>query len=696
MSNEIITESAQERIARLAAARRAARGEAEKSAPAAQAVAPSTHSTSAQLNEDLMARFADAVPNVSGEEEVAPGLTPSSIAEGEIDAMLANTGILDAYAQFCGKMVPSVAPGQTESIMISCPNLSHPDKNPSAWANTENNFWYCAKCEGGDVIDLIGATMGFSSKAERRGVRYHDIKRHYSARHGYTTAPSPNGGAPLYVSPAQLHAKESELKRAEERLQEVIGEAKAHNPEPTPLATVTSLKPPVAPALVPDAPAQPDTSNVVSIHSGTEKAPDLPDLDWRAIFTEDSFIKTFMEAASTDDVPEMYHLAHALVGVGMTMGREVTLQDAPQVYANLLVCVLGRSGLGKSKSRGYIDEIIHSTIPGSSSGAAPTGVKMIASPSSGEGLISAFRHHEKISGKATGVVVGGVRAIVDYGELSALTNRAARMGNTLKDHILEFYDCKRVIGFTNKADGSFEAHDAFASIVTTSQPDKLPDLLDRGDNVSGFLNRWSFFTGTPKRKVALFGTSIDLTAATSEFQDIAVWASYPRAIEWDDDAIEAWTAWFYGTLEPLREADHSDIIMRSDLYLKKLVLICTANLKTATVTRRAVEQALMFWDYTLACYRLVDSSVGVPAMNLVEEAMLHCIVTFQNRQGRFITKGVLNNRLRRHNLSSKDFLQAISNLIALGKVREHEDTTGKGPTTQKYQALEDTTGKLEA
>src|SRR5580765_1718264 len=81
-----------------------------------------------------------------------PDLIPDAPYEGRseedtnIDHVLDRLTVLEAYNRWCGKMRPRVRPGQRESIMISCPNPSHVDSNPSAWINLDKNVWTCGGC----------------------------------------------------------------------------------------------------------------------------------------------------------------------------------------------------------------------------------------------------------------------------------------------------------------------------------------------------------------------------------------------------------------------------------------------------------------------------------------------------------------------------------------------------------------------
>ena len=669
-----------------------------------------------EITKALLEQFADMVPNVSDDVQADAPLTDDQQNELQLDQLISRISILDAYKMFCGKMTPKVAPGQYESIMISCPSAAHADRNPSAWVNTRSNLWKChgGKCDadGGGVIDLVGATMGILSATDRKGKNYHDIRRHIGRSYGWDFVRKSSGSyvaippGARAVEPVRIgsesgtDAGDTEAVRQDDGVpahgaadaahvaadagNEQVAPAAVQQPGPGTDQPVTAdgmAAPAVAPAPVAD-PAAGTVATVVPLAQLDEDSDNLPDMNWRAVFQEESFIRSYMVEASNDDVPEMYHMAHALLGIGMCLGRNVTLADRWPVYGNLLVCLLGRSGEGKSKSRGYINSILAEVLPYDESEPFPTGAKFISSPSSGEGLVTAFRRFEKINGKPTGKVLGDVKALVDYGELAGLTGRASRLGNIIKPTILEFYDCQSRIGFTNKMDGEVVAMNAYASFATTSQPDKLSDLLSKGDTVDGFLNRWNFFTGTSKRKMSLFTAPVDFAVATAQLQQIAQYAAATHTLGWTDGAYEAWDSFFHTVIEPTKKADRGDMLNRADLMMKKMILLLAANKLEKNVSKETVEQAIKFWPYFIDCYKLIDKSVGAPKSNQIEEKILQIIRNFQAKnKGKYITKGMLRTRTRHLSLSSDEFLKALMNLEKMDEIKERPSIGAGRPTT---------------
>lgn len=84
----------------------------------------------------------------------------------ELDDLLNNLGIIEAYNKWCGKSVPKMG-RKREGIMVSCPIPGHEDRHPSAWVNTDNDRWFCGACnEGGDKYKLAAYRFGLDYKTQ--------------------------------------------------------------------------------------------------------------------------------------------------------------------------------------------------------------------------------------------------------------------------------------------------------------------------------------------------------------------------------------------------------------------------------------------------------------------------------------------------------------------------------------------------
>jgi AAA domain len=101
-----------------------------------------------------------------------------------IDQFLDGVDILDAYRRWCGKSEPDPG-GRREGIMISCPNPAHPDHDPSAWINLDQQVYFCACCgDGGDKFTIASYHFGLDTKT-----RFPELKRQMAKACGYAVVP---------------------------------------------------------------------------------------------------------------------------------------------------------------------------------------------------------------------------------------------------------------------------------------------------------------------------------------------------------------------------------------------------------------------------------------------------------------------------------------------------------------------------
>jgi hypothetical protein len=207
------------------------------------------------------------------------------------------------------------------------------------------------------------------------------------------------------------------------------------------------------------------------------------------------------------------------------------------------------------------------------------------------------------------------------------------------------------------------------------------------------LNRWNFFIGPRKKSMSLFTEKMDFTIPQFYLERVLTWASGPaRVIEWTPEAFKAWDDFYHGTVDPMKKTSAVKILERADLTMKKLILVLTANAERDKVEVDVVQQAIMFWNYLIDCYRLVDMSVGVPNRSDREEYILEVIRKWQAKNSRPIPKGELYEKLARPKMfkgvDRGEKQRCIDNLERAGAVKMHEPKqTGVGRPTESYEAL---------
>lgn len=510
-------------------------------------------------------------PDESDVPEVDLDLDPEQKA---IDDAIANLDIVEAYRRWCGKSNPKQYARQKEGIKVSCPNPTHPDKDPSAWLNTEKKVYFCGGCQtGGDIWDIAAYHFGFPVPGYKEQRMFRELREKIALDLGFSFV---RAVGKTHVVPPDNQTDDS--------APEVENNV----------------------ALLPSGAAY----EAAAQEQASTPTPELP---WREFVPPDTFLREWLTATTTDDCPEEFHIWTGLLALGFAIGRTVTLSDAPEVVGNLFVCLVGPSGSGKSKAKRHLREILADVLPYQDDNVFCAGTKLIGRAGSGEYLIGSFSapivdpsEPKKVLGFAP------VRGYVDYEEFAGLVSIAGRLGSTLKDQLMDIYDAQRIVTGGSLTNGKRQAEYPFGSVTSTTQNASLRNLLKKSDDQSGFINRWVFAGGKLKPVRAWGGVQVNLTRPAEFLRAIHLWGSSSKSITMTESAMERWNDFFFGTLHPTKmmsENNGSAMLNRLDLLMKKLILLFTVNLKEDTVPVEAVNQAIAMFPYLLQTYGVVGAEL---------------------------------------------------------------------------------------
>lgn len=589
-----------------------------------------------------------ASPPVDADADLIPEDTyERSEQDKQLDRIIEGIDIVDAYNRWCGKSTPKVRAGQTEGIKVSCPTPGHPDKDPSAWLNTEKGTWFCGGCQvGGDAHDIAAYHFGYPVPGYKDGATFHELRRRMAEGLGYTFIKPPGVDHPIAVAP---------------------------DSEP-PAASVEEPEP---------------EAEVIALYEKDEDTEiEFPTLDWRSLIWPNTFLDQYMRQTSPDDVPEEYHFWNGLVAIGLALGRDAALYDKLPVFGNLFICLLGDTGDGKSRSFSHLRKLLREALPHKWDDPASKGAHIVGSPASAEVLIHNFS--KPIVDPTNPKVIthyAPVRGLVEFNEMSQLIGRTQRQGNVLKPTLMEFYDMSPMIMTSSMTGGKKEAHDAFASVFTTTQPKALKDLLRKSDADSGFLNRWVFASGQPKQRIAIGGVQIDITPAVKPLQEIQGWVGFgSKMLSWDTDAGDLFTEFFHDRLRPAQQRDNTGFLTRLDLTYKKLILLLTANVKSDTVPRQIVEQAISMFEYLTAAYEIPAVHVGNTTQLEVQDTLIHQIKRWTESKGTGMTYRDLYLRIK-HKKYPPDLVHKMLKILAdMGMIEASASPAGKaGRPTVRYK-----------
>lgn len=570
-----------------------------------------------------------------------------------LDEVLDRVDILDAYRRWCGKMEPNPG-GRTEGIKISCPNPAHPDANPSAWVNTDNQTWYCGACDiGGDKYDIAAWKFGFSVPGYKNKDQFPKLRVEMATNLGFTVTPKITGG--VYLSEPEPVVAGRPLEPAEVRTETV----------PAPVA------------LAPDHSAPVISGPFGEIKIGADYDDEQVRIDWESLIPKHTFLYEWMFQNSQSDEPNEYLFWLGLVALGAAAGNNIRLWDDPPVRPNLFVCLVGSSGSRKSRAVGRLKHFLEEVLPYDADDDGTTGTLSVAAPGSGEALVDVFSKpvYDEMAPK---MVVGyrAVRGLITFNELTDLTERTNRSGSILKPTLMQFFDSADRIAITSRGHGEARADNHFCQVITTTQPKLLRDNVERSDVDSGFLNRWIFVKSVEKPRRALGGKKIDLTTAKSLLGAVRVWCT-PRSIALVGPNLDRFEEIFYSELVPVLDQDNG-ILERLDLMFKKIVLLFAINEKTTHPDVDLLNRAANLLKYLIHTYEVTDKNIGHGPFEDCCESVQQAITDF--------------TALRKHDPSLRDIramvpkrfnaellYRAIKALTTVGVLTEYLDPKTKNP-----------------
>lgn len=546
--------------------------------------------------------YMDCIPDLG---DSAPRISPQ---EQVLDDFIARISIVEAYNQWAKKGFVDPK-GRTESIKVRCPNPAHPDRNPSAWLNTDKNLFNCAQCGGGDVWDIAAwakalPVPGYKQQPqtfrwlrEQIGAEFGIVVEKGIAGDSYVVVNNPNAPqdpnlpAPETAPPQQQQAPVQVAPPATP--QQAAGQQ-------TQVATVTYL------------PAGAAAEEEYLLDRKLAESRAYPGIDWRSIVPTNTFLHAYLTATSVDDCPEEFHFWNGLLALGLAVGRCRTLEDSPQVVPNLFVCLTAATTGGKSKAKRHLMNLISEALPYKKDDQPPYGARRAKGVQSGEYLVTAFIH--PMIDPSTAKPIPGkffpVKALLDWEELADLIGRSNRQGSSLKDAVMELYDSPSTIASLSKTHGDEEAELPFGSILTTTQYESIRNLIQRSDASSGFANRWVYATGIAKRPFSINKIQPDLLRPAGLLGLIKADARVHELVRWDADAEKRWDEFFHEVVHPYKMLNqHSGVPQRIDLLLKKLFLLFTVNLRSTTLTKETVDAVITLFPHLTETYQIIDEQI---------------------------------------------------------------------------------------
>lgn len=565
------------------------------------------------------------------------------------------SGIVNLYNRWNTKGYNCVPrPGQRESIKIRCPWPDHSDEHASAWINSDKDVFHCGTCDkGGDYLDIAAVKFSYPDyKSE--GADFHNLRRAMAEDFGYQFQRKAYGTGYNVIEPEP-------------------DEEPAPATEPQ-LAVVTTISEP-----------DDDEDDDKSFYANSRE------VDAGAFIKEDTFLAEWVKQTYQDAAPNDYSFWHGLLALGLAAGRDVYFKDrqAP-VWGNLFLCLLGPSGVGKSRSKRHLVDLLKGTNHiWKDSDDPPRGVKLLGAPRSAEVVVKLFDYEwapDPTNPKAVYPLT--VKGLVEFNEYASLNNIVQRQGNDIGSTLMQLYDAEPYLKAPSLTAGVKPAHEPFGSLLTTTQPRSLRRLITQASLDSGFANRFVFVTGIPKRYQEFDLPEVDISPCFSRYSAIVQWCQTggPTAVWFDDEARARANDFWLNNLLPLTERG-DPLLARLSLTMKKMILLNAINEMETVVTEKMLDRTLSIFDYIVRAYSLSGDRVGETKLGEIERLVIQAVQLHQQKNKTGMTPAEFRKKYHRRKFETADVVRVFENLVKLGELDRFETkNAGKvGAPTVRYK-----------
>lgn len=329
--------------------------------------------------------------------------------------------------------------------------------------------------------------------------------------------------------------------------------------------------------------------------------------------------------------------------ISAVCGRDVAFPDEITVYSNIFTCIVGKTGGGKSRSESFLNKIVDNSVPFKYGDKDQRGVRIIEAPGGEVNLCKSFQHrftptnfsvgNGQPNARALPLIVDNVRGIVRYPEFKTIAAKSSMSGSNLEPVLQQLYDTgNRPIGSQSSTNGDYTARDYFGIVNTTTQFKSIRNLMSKDQIASGFINRWIFVIGTPKKKISR-GRVPDVSHLYNDVYKLSLWAkaikdkqggfidlpsyNYPL---FDDYVVDK-----AGACE-----DRSDMLGRSRLILKKLTLLLAINNQETVISDQTILDGQKLFEYTVRCAEFIEGNISYSPEAELEREIYETIKSMQD------------------------------------------------------------------
>jgi hypothetical protein len=339
-------------------------------------------------------------------------------------------------------------------------------------------------------------------------------------------------------------------------------------------------------------------------------------------------------------------------------------------------------------------DLVDKALPHDFSDPFSKGVRRVSNPASAEYLVREFvKSIEDPTNPKKSLGTMPVRGVVDFAELATLMKRANQQGSTLTQFLIQFFDGREAVRTGSLTNGTDIAKNPFATVVSTTQPKALREILTQELIDNGFINRWLFATGQAKYRQPIGGNVIEIDPLVPALKDVFGWAGQlgstgPFVIQWSEAAKDLAIDFISSVIYPLMQKDQSGLFARSDLYFKKWVLLHTINLQRQVAPVEAVEWAIKMHAYMTATYDTLDKAVHHNMNAELRDAIIKGILSLHKKNGKPPSLKQLGERVGHRKWNDKQILECVQALVKLGYVEEVPPGVGPGRKAMRYALVD--------
>lgn len=400
-------------------------------------------------------------------------------------------------------------------------------------------------------------------------------------------------------------------------------------------------------------------------------------LDFRTLVPENTFLYQYCSILLKSPSPDEWNLWNGIVGISSAVGKRIGMADIKPVYSNVYVCLMGETTAGKSIAKSYILSLIRKTLPFLNGDPTSTGPRYVSGAASGEILLSKLRNEIRDPAKLSSVLeVLRVAGLAEYDELATVMAKSSGPSSNFVPILQGLFDGYLDVESSSFTTGDKVAPDPFMSMLTSTQPSMMQKLVGREHVDNGFLNRFIFAPAIEKEvpeEQLLGGEAISVEPSAPYLRAIHEWAveNEGRNVQWDPAALQLGRSWLKDVVVANKKKyGENKLIQRTDLLVKKLMLLFTLNMRSSVVTTEAVEAAMKVYPYLMDSYKILDRELTTTESSELREKILLQAGRLTAKNGKPPTKRELHDALGRSRVDDHILIRAIKNLVELGDLKE--------------------------